>query len=140
MVSDGDDDEVRSTGSHSQVSTSTGKSKGKEKRSRPPTTQSHHNRQHLGDPQQLQLSPKQNPWRPPTRTPASKRSYMIFHAAASALPAATTSANHNLASPKQQQPWQPSQQQPFWHQPQPATLQAPPEQQQQQQPHSTRED
>ncbi|XP_068204682.1 uncharacterized protein [Palaemon carinicauda] len=39
MVSDGDDHEVRSTGSHSQESTITGKGKGKGKRSSPPTTQ-----------------------------------------------------------------------------------------------------
>ncbi|XP_068213766.1 uncharacterized protein [Palaemon carinicauda] len=39
MISDGDDDKVRSTVSQSQASTSTRKSKGKWKQSSPPTTQ-----------------------------------------------------------------------------------------------------
>ncbi|XP_068234078.1 mucin-13-like [Palaemon carinicauda] len=124
-VSDGDDDEVRSTGSHSQASTSTGKGKDKGKRSSPPSTQTATTKADtLGDPQRPQSSPKQNPWRPTTRTPASTRSYTIFDACwkATCMPSRRTKAT--LQAPPKQQQQQP-QQQPTASLPSPVTWMPP---------------
>ncbi|XP_068229553.1 angiomotin-like [Palaemon carinicauda] len=79
-VSDEEDGEVRSTGSQSQASTSSGKGKGKEKLSRPRTTQT--------------ATTTANTW-----MTQSDLSNVVQQAAASALPAATSTTTHDLARP-----------------------------------------